>query len=60
MKDAFLFEPMTEIEALRKELAEAKAEIQRLNLRLSNVTLLLKKEMTASGSLPKPEKDAQG
>ena len=50
-----------DVEALKRELAEAKAEIQSLMLRLSNVTLMLKKEMTESGSLPKPKpkKDAQ-
>jgi predicted RNase H-like nuclease (RuvC/YqgF family) len=46
---------MTEIEALKKELEEAKAEIESLHLRLANVTLLLKKEMVESGKLPKPE-----
>ncbi len=45
-----------EIDLLKKELAEARVEIETLMLRLQNVTLLLKKEMTASGSLPKPEK----
>jgi len=45
-----------EIESLKKELAEARAEIQSLHLRLSNVTLLLKKEMTESGKLPKPNR----
>jgi len=44
-----------EIQALKKELTEARLEIQALNLRLSNVILLLKKEMVASGKLPKPE-----
>jgi hypothetical protein len=48
---------MTEIELLKKQLAEANVEIDSLRLRLSNVTLLLKKEMTASGNLPKPERD---
>jgi hypothetical protein len=42
-----------EIKALKKELEAAKIEIEMLNLRLANVTLLLKKEMTASGKLPK-------
>jgi len=46
---------MTEIESLKKQLAEANAEIESLRLRLSNVTLLLRKEMTESGKLPKPE-----
>ena len=51
-----------DVEALKKELAEAKAEIQNLMLRLSNVTVMLKKEMTESGSLskPQPKEDAQG
>ena len=44
-----------EIQTLKKELAEAKAEIDNLTLRLSNVTLLLKKEMADSGKLSKPE-----
>jgi hypothetical protein len=46
---------MTEIELLKKQLAEANAEIESLRLRLSNVTLLLKKEMTESGKLSKPQ-----
>jgi len=46
---------MTEMEALKKELEEAKVEIESLRLRLANVTLLLKKEMVESGKLPKPE-----
>jgi hypothetical protein len=46
---------MTEIELLKKQLAEANTEIESLRLRLSNVTLLLRKEMTESGKLPKPE-----
>jgi hypothetical protein len=46
---------MTEMEALKKELEKAKAEIESLRLRLANVTLLLKKEMVESGKLSKPE-----
>jgi hypothetical protein len=42
-----------EKEALKKELEAAKIEIEMLNLRLANVTLLLRKEMTVSGKLPK-------
>jgi hypothetical protein len=45
---------MSEIETLKKQLAEAEAEIECLKLRLANVTVLFKKEMTASASLPKP------
>jgi hypothetical protein len=44
---------MSEIEALREELIGARAEIQVLMLRLSNVTLLLKKELIESEKLPK-------
>jgi hypothetical protein len=44
-----------DIEALQKELAAAKAEIQSLRLRLNNVTYILSEEMTASGRLPKLE-----
>ncbi len=44
---------MTEIELLKKQLAEAQAEIAELRLRLSNSTALLKIEMTESGKLPK-------
>jgi hypothetical protein len=36
---------------LKKELAEARAEIQSLILRLSNVTLLLQKEMAVTAKL---------
>jgi hypothetical protein len=46
---------MTEIELLKKQLADARAENDALTLRLNNITLMLKKEMTASGSLPKPQ-----
>lgn len=44
-----------EVEALKKELAAAKAEIEQLNLRLRNATLLLKQEMMATGKIPKLE-----
>ena len=47
---------MNETDLLKKQLAEAKAEIEDLRLRLNNTLLLLKGEMTASGKLPKPEK----
>ena len=46
---------MIEIELLKKRLAEANTEIESLRLRLSNVTLLLRKEMTESEKLLKPE-----
>jgi hypothetical protein len=42
-----------ETQALKKELEASKIEIEMLHLRLANVTLLLKKEMAASGNLPK-------
>jgi len=42
-----------EIETNKKELAKAKAEIDELKLQLSNVTLLLKKEMAVSGKIPR-------
>jgi hypothetical protein len=45
---------MTDIERLKKELAEARAEIDNLRLRLNNVTLLLRKEMIAAGKLTGP------
>ncbi len=44
---------MTETERLKKELAEARAEIENLKLQLSNVTFMLKKEMKEAGKLPK-------
>ena len=44
---------MTEIELLKKKLVEAEAEIAALKLQVSNLTYMLKKEMTASGGLPK-------
>jgi len=49
-----------EMQALKKELADAKAEIEELKLRLSNVMLLLKKEMTESGKLSKPQSREDG
>jgi hypothetical protein len=45
---------MTEIERLKKELAEAKAENDRLRLQLDNVTLLYKQGLLAESKLPKP------
>jgi hypothetical protein len=41
-----------EVEALKKQLAAAKAELDGVRLQLKNVMVLLKKEMTASGRLP--------
>jgi hypothetical protein len=48
---------MTELETLRKQLAEAKAEIDALRLQLSNATFLYKAELTKSGKLTKPTRD---
>ena len=47
-----------EITILKQELAEAKARIEYLELNLSNVTLLLKREMTETGKLPDPRDSA--
>ncbi len=47
-----------ELLSLEKELALAKAEIEELKLRLSNVTFLLTKEMTSSGTMPKIDPQA--
>jgi len=44
---------MPDVDALQEELRVAQAEIEDLKLRLSNVTLMLKKEMRESGKLPK-------
>jgi hypothetical protein len=43
-----------EIEALKKDLQAARREIENLQLRLANVTLLLKKEMLQIGTSPRP------
>jgi len=43
---------MIDVNTLKEELREAQAEIADLKLRLSNVTLMLRKEMTESGKLP--------
>ncbi|HEV3272971.1 MAG TPA: hypothetical protein VGZ93_12385 [Candidatus Methylacidiphilales bacterium] len=51
---------MTEIELLKKRLAEANAEIDVLRIRLTNVTFLLKSEMVASGNLPKSKPGKHG
>ena len=48
---------MTEIERLKKELADAKAENDRLRLRLDNVTLLYRQEMLAASKLSKGAKE---
>ena len=45
---------MTEIERLKKELAEAKAENARLRLQLDNVALLYRRMMLKADKLPKP------
>jgi hypothetical protein len=42
---------MTEIEFLKKQLAEAKAAIASLTLQLNNVTLLYRNELLAGGKL---------
>jgi hypothetical protein len=47
---------MTETEHLRKDLAEAKAEIATLRLQLDNVTMLYKHMMIEAGKLPKSAK----
>ena len=44
---------MADVEALEKELKEALVEIENLRLRLSNVTLMLRREMQQPGKLPK-------
>jgi hypothetical protein len=44
---------MTEIERLKKELAEAKAENDLLRLQLDNVTLLYRQILIGDGKLPK-------
>ncbi len=48
---------MTETERLKKELTEAKAEIDNLNLRLNNVTFLLRQEMAATGKNSDPTRE---
>ena len=48
---------MTEIERLKKELAEAKAENDRLRLQLDNVTLLYRQQLLATPKLPKVAKE---
>ena len=45
---AHVFEPMTEIEILRKQLADANAEIQTLTMRLRNAEILYKRELRKS------------
>ena len=44
-----------EVEVLKKELAAAKIEIEHLQMRLGNATLLLRAEMMETGKLPKLE-----
>jgi len=50
---------VTEIQLVKKQLAEAKAEIADLRLRLSNSSMLLKIEMTESGKLPKFDQEVR-
>jgi hypothetical protein len=47
-----------EIELLKKQLADVKAENELLRLQLGNVTILYKEELTASGKLAKLKRDA--
>ena len=44
---------MTEIERLKKELTEAKASNDRLQLQLDNVTFLYRQQLLAALKLPK-------
>ena len=44
---------MSQEDVLLKQLDQARAEIAELRLRLTNSTMLLKLELTASGKLPK-------
>jgi hypothetical protein len=44
---------MTEIDRLKKELADSKAENQKLRRQLDNVTLLYKQMLVEAGKLPK-------
>jgi len=51
---------MDENELLRKQLDDATAEIEMQKLRVSNVMLLLKNEMTLSGRLPESIRPPSG
>jgi hypothetical protein len=55
-KTAYAFLVPDEMETINKELEAAKAEIQKLELELSNATLLLRQEMIATGKLPRVTK----
>ena len=45
---------MDDVDTLKKQLAAALVEIEELRLRLSNVMLLLRREMREGGKLPDP------
>ena len=49
---------MTEVERLNGQLAEAKAENDRLRLQLDNVTLLYRQMLIETGKLPKPSEES--
>ena len=45
MRSTYLFETMTEIEILQKQLVAARAEIQTLQMRLRNAEILYEREL---------------
>ena len=50
---------MADVEALEKELKEALGEIENLKLRLSNVTLMLRREMQQTRKLPEADESSK-
>ena len=57
---AHVFEPMTEIEILRKQLADANAEILTLTMRLRNAEILYEREMRKNEVKEAEEPRSQG
>jgi hypothetical protein len=51
---------MTEVERLKRQLAEAKAENDRLRLQLDNVTLLYRQMMIEAGKPLRPSRGSGG
>ena len=57
---AHVFEPMTEIEILQKQLAAANAEIQTLTMRLRNAEILYERELRKNEAKEADETRSQG
>ena len=60
LRSTYLFEPMTETEILKKQLAAANAEIQTLTMRLRNAEILYERELRKNEAKDADETRSQG